>query len=41
MRTTIDHIRSGYGTVEAYATQALGLDETVIAQLRDNLLEDF
>jgi protein-tyrosine phosphatase len=38
MRHTLDYIRQQYGTVEQYLQQKAGLDDTILAALRDNLL---
>jgi protein-tyrosine phosphatase len=39
MQTTINHIRSKYGSIEAYLRNKAGVDAEVIARLRANLLE--
>lgn len=37
--TALDHLEKEYGSVENYLLKAAGLDEVVLAQLRQNLLE--
>jgi len=39
LQQTLDHIREKYGSIHAYLTNEAGLDDTIIADLKANLLE--
>jgi protein-tyrosine phosphatase len=39
MQAALDHLRTQYGSVELYVKRAAGVDDAVIARLKENLLE--